>query len=139
LKHKEIKKTFSAVMQACYPGLRGQSSQSSTTFRTTRLPPPDNLGFGSFWLGSAAIVRLVRLAGGFALMACNQSSTGFTARLTWDRLYGVPKSRSISHVISAAASNADAGDARSEAAVLELSGVLCGEAEEAAARMSTWA
>jgi len=50
-------------MQVCYAGLRGRSSQSSTTVRTTRLPLPDNLGFGSFWLGSAAIVRWVRLAG----------------------------------------------------------------------------
>jgi hypothetical protein len=142
------KKSIAAIMLVSYAGSRGQSSRSSTTFRTTRSPPPANLGFASFWLGSVAIVRLVRLAGGFALMACNQSSTRFTARPTWDGLHGVPKSRSISGAISAAASHADAGDARSEAAVRELPGVSWREVErpgcflegsrKAVARMSTW-
>jgi hypothetical protein len=65
-------------------GWRRQSSRSSTTFRTTRLPPPDTLGLGWFRLESVATVRLARLTGGLALLACNQSSTRFTARLTWD-------------------------------------------------------
>ena len=51
------KKSFVAVMQVSYAGSRGQSSHSSTTFRTTRLPPPGTLGLGSFRLGSAATVR----------------------------------------------------------------------------------
>ena len=83
------KKSFAAIMQVNYAGSRGQSSRSSTTFRTTRLPLPETLGLGSFRLGSAATVRLARLTGGLALMACNQSSTRFTARLTWDWVYGV--------------------------------------------------
>jgi hypothetical protein len=40
---------------AGYAGSRGPSSRSSTTFRTTRWPRPDNLGLGSFRLWSAAV------------------------------------------------------------------------------------
>jgi hypothetical protein len=78
LRVQRNKKSPSAIMQACYAGLRGQSSRSSPPVRTTRLPLPDSLGFGSFRLGSAAIVRWVCLASGFALMAFNPSSTHFT-------------------------------------------------------------
>jgi hypothetical protein len=55
---KGNKKSFAAVMLEDYAGSRGQSSRSSTTFRTTRWPPQDNSGFGSVWLGSAAVVRI---------------------------------------------------------------------------------
>jgi len=60
-------------MQVHYAGSRGQSSRSSTTFRTTQLPPPGILGLGLLRLGSAATVRSARLTGGLVLMACNQS------------------------------------------------------------------
>jgi hypothetical protein len=81
------KKSFAVVMQVNYAGSRGQSSRSSTTFRTTRVPLPEIVGSGSFRLGSAATVRLARLTSGLALVACNQSSTRFTARLTWDWVF----------------------------------------------------
>jgi len=83
------KNFFAALMQVHCAGSRRQSSQSLTTFRTTRRPLPETLGLGSFRLGSAATVRLARRTGGLPLMACNQSSTRFTARLTWDWVYGV--------------------------------------------------
>jgi hypothetical protein len=86
------KKYFATVMLVNYAGSRGRSSRSSTTFRTTRRPPPDTSGLGWFRLGSAATVRLVRLAGGLALMACNQLSTRFTARRTSDWVHRVCKS-----------------------------------------------
>ena len=75
------KKFFAALMLVYYAGLLGQSP---TSFRITRLPPQDALGLGSFRRVSTAAVRLARLTGGLALMACNQSPTRFTARLTWD-------------------------------------------------------
>ncbi len=54
---KGNKKSFAAVMLEDYAGWRSQSSRSLTTFRTTRWPPPDTLGLGSFRLGSAPTVR----------------------------------------------------------------------------------
>ena len=66
------KKFFAALMLVYYAGLLGQSP---TSFRITRLPPPDALGLGSFRRGSTAAVRLARLTGGLVSTACNQSMT----------------------------------------------------------------
>ena len=53
---QRIKKSFAAIMQVYYAGSRDQSLHSSTTFRTTRLPPPDT------WYGLALRVGIMIVA-----------------------------------------------------------------------------
>ena len=67
-----IKILRAALMQVSYARCRRrQSSESVTTFRTTRLPFPGASGFRSMRRGSTVTVRLGRLTGGFGVAACN--------------------------------------------------------------------